>query len=194
MLSFTAFKHPRKLGPASYVQWVMNPLNGLQAKVTEGKYNFLVNYLPAEFMIIKEARGKRLGKKEFEEKKDELKNTEYYSLLIDLNNGRKNVVQSLVDDTKTPADDMVKYLAYDLQRDIKLVDGTDTLKCRFLHLEETYEVTSYARFMAVFDVPEKKEKDDRVILLSLPWMNHQKMTFTITKENLLSVPRVSVKK
>lgn len=194
MLSFTAFKQPRKLDPASYVQWVMNPLNGLQAKVTEGKYNFLVNYLPGEFMIIKEARGKKLGKKEFEKKKDELKNTEHYSLLIDLNNGRKNVVQSLVDYTKTPADDMVKYLAYDLQHDIKLFDGVDTLKCRFMHLEETYEVTSYARFLVVFDVPERKEKNDRVMLVSLPWMNRQTMTFTIKKENLLSVPRVSVKK
>lgn len=193
IFSFT-IQQSRKLDPKSYTQWVLNPKNGLQSKSAVGPYDFIINYLPSEYMILKEANGRTMDRKEFSRKRQELKNTEYYSLLINLNNGKKNVVKSLVDDTKIPASDMVKYLAYDLQHDIKLVSGVDTLKCKFLHFEETYEVTSYARFLAAFDVSDDDKKNHRILQVSLPWMKERILTFTIEKENILSVPKVSVKK
>ena len=188
---------PRRLNPVEYARWIVSPSNGLQSKVTEGSYDFIVNYLPADYMILKEFRGREFSRKQFEKRQKELKNTEYYSLLINLNNGKNNVVKSLVDEHKANADQVVKYLAYDLQREIRLVKGTDTLKCSFLHMEETYEVTSYARLTLVFDVPEegrRKSDQDRTILATFPWLQNPDLRFSIAKKNLQNVPKVSVKK
>lgn len=193
LASFVA-KQPEKLTPSEFKKWVLSPTSGLQHKVSQGSYDYIMSYLPLEFMALQQLKGDEINKRAFNKKQEELRGTEYYTFMISLNNGSKNVIKSLVEDTEIPADQMVHFMAYNLQHDIHLVKGADTLKCAFLHFEETFEITSYARFMIMFsdDTQSRRHVEDRQLIVSFPWLGDP-LAFRINKENIKSVPKVIVK-
>lgn len=194
VIALTSFiSHPRKLEPVAFMQWVLSPSSGLQGRVTQGSYDYIASYLPTEFVALQQLKGQQVDRKKFSAKYQELKGTEHYTFLINLNNGKKNAVKSLSTDSEIPVDQLVHFMAYDLQHEIRLVNGSDTLQCKFLHFEETFEITSYARFMVMFEHDGgSRSSGDRHLLVSLPWLNEQ-LVFTIGKENLQRIPKVIVK-
>ena len=51
----------------------------------------------------------------------------------------------------------VAYCAYEMQNDIYLIDGNDTLPCVFYHFERTFNVVPFGHFILAFSPSKNKE-------------------------------------
>lgn len=182
----------RKLVPSAYMAWVENAQNGLIAQTTQGELDFIFQYRPLDYIILKEARGsnENLTKKIVKQRKQELEGLEYYTFFIALHNGKKDVVKTL-SKGEVEYDKMIRYFAGDLQQDLRLVAGSDTVNCKLFHFERTYGITSYAQFVIGFEPSAFLKDADRTLFFDSDKLTTAPILLTIKKEDINNIPEVN---
>lgn len=183
-------KHRRRLPPADYLRWVEDSQNGLIIKATNGALDFTVQFKPLDYIVLKEAKlhNHALNKKALGVRKAEIDGLEYYSFFISLNNGKKDIERTLSGD-KDEYDKVIRYFAGDMQHDLTLVAGADTLDCKLFHFERTYGVTNYSRFEIGFNPANKSL--DRTIVFKADAINAGTIELRINSTNLQNIPQVN---
>lgn len=192
----TKSRRPRVLGPVKYLKWVESKNSGLSAVSENGALTYAVMYRPSEYVIIKGAHieNKRPSRKELKQRIKEIEGVEYYTFSIALNDGRKDLIKTL---TRNPQEyeALLLYLANQMQHDLRLVAGKDTTGCTMFHMERTYGVTPYVKFVLGFEmsVGGKALKEDRTILFNAAVLGSGLIRLSIRKEDIQNIPKVDYK-
>jgi len=90
---------------------------------------------------------------------------------------------------KTDVENKANYLLSGMQKDIFLLEGTDTLRCRMFHFEGANGILPYDNCVLAFD-KNKNPKTDKTFLyraekLGLGWIN-----MTIKAEDIQRIPQL----
>lgn len=178
--------------PTDLISWVEDPKNGLrqEKKIEEIKYS--IQLKPAEYVLCKE-----YGKENFKNNdslQNELKNiseSQFYSLrvLIEGFSGEFLKYNMSITDSY---EERVKYFAFNMQKDLKLIQGGDTLSCSMFHFERTYNMAPYGNFMIGFPNPKKETAEDRTFIFQDKYFGTGDIKFFFSAEKIKNSPKLSL--
>jgi hypothetical protein len=188
---FSGTSSPERLQPIEYVSWIENPENGMKEEKEIGDLSFTLQYKPIEFIALKALGPSAANEKTVKEAGKEYQGMQYYTLTINNNAGINDLLKYEVSDMQE-YQQRVSYFSFDMQRDLLLVEGEDSLRCRLFHYERVYGLAPYATFLLGFDLPAKKSEKvrDKVLVYRERVFETGMLKFKIKAENLNNIPEL----
>lgn len=174
--------------PLAYIKLFDEAGKGLMEEKNIGDLNFSLLYKPQAYMALKENREFAANTEKVKELIHNYDGFQYYTLRVKVNN------QSLGKDVLSynaagAADyqERVKYFAFDMQKDIKLVSGGDTLPCVLFHFERNFGITDFSNFLLSF--PQSKNvNEDRVFVYEDKVLGTGLVKLTVKAEDINQLP------
>ncbi len=179
---------PIILNPPEYVCWCQDSENDLKKTKHIEDITYFLFYKPAEYVIAEEQKTKTISTKIYSKKIAELEGLDYYDFKIQLTSDEGELLKHQLG-TTAEYEQRLNYFAFDMQRDIKIIEGIDTLDCALFHFERAYDVAPYAVFVLGFP-KSGKDITDRTIFYQDNVFHKGIIKFTYTKEELTRIPKL----
>lgn len=143
------------LYPVDYVKWVKATDNGLKKIKEMSHYAFEVQYKPLDFIVAQEEKTNDLAEDILVKRKEELgEDYYYYNLRIKSLEGNLSPIGAGVG-TNQQYNQRLSYFTFDMQEDLYLLEGQDTLPCTMYQFVRNYDVAPFVEFALGF---KKKKK------------------------------------
>ena len=173
-----------KVSPVTYAKWVENKANGLHQTQIADNYIFSLQYKPIEYMVALQERTPKLHTDILKREKEKMEGLQYFNFKLSTLSG----IPAL-SDKKADFEDKTPYLLSGMQKDLFLLEGTDTLRCRMFHFEHANGVLPYDNCVIAFD-KNKNPDTDRTFLyradkLGLGWIK-----MVIKAEDINQIPQL----
>jgi len=152
VLCFLLYGCKESVSYTDYNNWVLNPSNGLYKTTEQQGLNVEVLNKPIPYIIGKEFKSQKLSASDYNKRTSELREMQYFDLKISPTNGQPMTSYLASDQNEQQAN--LYYLSYEMQKDIKLIEGQDTLPCLLYHYERYYQLDKQTVITLAF--PQKK--------------------------------------
>ena len=172
-----------------YMQWMQDPKNGFHKVKPMDDIEFVVQYKTPEFIICREERKETLSDSLVKRKQQELQGVHYFDLKIQLINGEGELLKHQLAN-KEAYENRVRYFAFEMQKDIQLVDGKDTLPCLLYHFERTYDVAPFCTILLGFNENKKNIHKPKTLLVYDKIFNKGLQKFTFKENKLQTLPKL----
>lgn len=173
--------------------YIIDPSNGLVKTKQINEFKYQIKYKPVDYVIASEVSEKHvITKKEYLEKLQELDGLQYFDIRIEVDGLNGELIKYNLS-SEIEYERRVEYLAFKMQNDIKLIDGSDTSDCVLYHMERAYDVVPYATILLGF----KKSKDinglnDKTIVFRDYLFNNGIIKFTFIPADIQRVPNLQI--
>jgi hypothetical protein len=195
--SFLGIKLPfyssrSSLQPYEYVSYVDQKDNGLHANKQLDELTFEVTYKPTDYLVVKELRQKEIVPADFETLRQDYKDMHYFLLSIKNTSGETDVLKYKIS-TQDAYSERLKYFAFGMERDLKLVEGTDTIPCSMVLYERNYGISGQANFMIAFPVTDTSVvNNNKTILFDDKIFGMGMLKFNVSKESIDAIPQLDI--
>jgi hypothetical protein len=132
------------------VGWCADPENRLTKTKSISDMEFRLNYLPAEAMAFLELRTEHYDPEKFRRTTGNYSEMSYFNFRMEAIGWSGELLKYKLQ-TPSQYDERVKYLSFDMQNDLCLVQGQDTLLPGLFQFERIFEAAPYASVMFAFD-------------------------------------------
>ncbi|WMX17578.1 hypothetical protein [Aureispira sp. CCB-E] len=181
----------RDLIPSDYVAWVNDSNNGLLKKKSIHPLEVELLYKPIPYIIANEQRSNTIDEGIYQKRMKDLKELQYYTLKLGILGGEFNVSNYEVSDNATQQE-RLNYLSFAMQKDIKLVEGKDTLNCALYHFERSYDITPYRTFVLAFQQKEINKGKDKTLILDLAYFKTGPIKLNFKGADLVRIPNLKL--
>lgn len=182
------------LNRSEYIEWVIDENNGLNVEKRINEFIFKSQFKPDEFEALLNLNSDdKITNSALFEKVEEIKDAQYFTLSISCPDANGDILKYKVSDANEYYA-RVEYYSFNVQNDITLIDGKDTLQCALCHFERTYSSAPVIKLILAF--PESSQQhakgschqkilcfDDRVFACG-------KVNIEITEKAVCSIPRL----
>lgn len=179
------------LDPSDYVSWVNDEENGLVKKKTIHPLEIEVIYKPLPYVIANEKKTNNIPQLIYDARVAELEGMQYYTLKLGIVGGQHNITNFEIED-EIQQQDRNAYLSFAMQKDIKLVEGGDTLPCRLFHFERSYDLVPQRTFVLAFEQKKENITKDKTIILDLPFFKTGLIKLNYKTSDLESIPNLKL--
>jgi len=180
----------QKVNPTEYLQWSENPENGMIAEKTIDDLSFSAFYKTPEYLVLKEFGNGEITKPEFDKKIKDYEGMQYFSFKIqDIKDEKELLRKGLKSEQEYYS--RIEYFSFKMQKDFKLIEGTDTLNCLLFHFERSYGLAPNAVFTMGFE-PGKNKTSTKSILYQDNVFNVGNIYLTIKDKDLVKLPNLSI--
>ena len=174
------------LGTEDYIAWVENPENGLVMNKEMNDLIFSVQYKPLAYeVLLQEKRTFSDGEMKLE--MDSISDMQYYTFRIATAGGTD--VQRYRAESEQDYYARLEYFALQMQNDLVLIDGSDTLPCLLYHYERTYGIDPRATFVMGFS-DKKKSQENKTLMYTDRVFGSGPVLLTIESEDLKMIPQL----
>ncbi len=180
-----------ELPPSDYVQWVNNAENGLLKEKTIPPLTVEVLYKPLAYIVANEERSNVISKEVYQGRIKELEGLQYYTLKLGIMDENLDVTNYEVTNN-AEQQERLNYLSFAMQRDIKLIDGKDTLPCKLFHFERSYDLSSTRTFVLAFDQLETNQNQSKTLILDLPYFKTGPIKLNYKTADLEAIPSLKL--
>lgn len=177
------------LDQADYEEEVRNE-HFLVSRKQIADYEFSFKYLPVDFRISQDYKGK-LNARIRDSVYADYNDAQYITFSIRSLKGNGEFIKQITSGYDQ-YDELVKYFSYQLQHDMKLIEGKDTLDCMFAHFERAYDAVPYIHFMLAFDKGKSDAPQDRTLLYNDHVLETGPVKLTILKKDFEHIPKLKV--
>jgi len=171
------------------VDFVENEDNNLITKVQHGEYHFSLNYEPVELITLRGSVSIDDFKSNYPSNLNAYNELEYYTFKI--KNERKPTRDAISSIYIGDPEEITSYIDFQIQDDIKLVQGTDTLYCSYLHKEVSEAISNELSYSLGFAKSAIKSTDRKVLLKS-NFAVIPDIIFNITDKSIKSIPALKI--
>ena len=171
------------------MKWIQDPKNGLRKKKEMGDIDFYVQYKPYEYIVCMEERTGEIADSLMKRKRTELEGVQYYDLKILLNKKEGELLKFNLS-SADQYNKRVKYFAFEMQNDIQLVEGNDTLPCVLYHFERTYDTSPSCTILLGFNMDKKSINKQKTLLVYDRTFNKGLLKFTFKENKFLNLPKL----
>lgn len=182
------------LTPMDYLVWLDDvEHNTLIKKKTIGEFNYTLKYLPIEYMICNETKGKEISSTEEDALYEQYEGMHYFQLQIDIDGFTDEIAKFGLSDMQK-YQQRIGYMAFDMQDDISgIVNNTNEISCKLYHFERTYGVAPYAKFLMAFSKEDMNDPVQNItIIFNDNLFNKGLLKFSWSIDQLLNVPKIQV--
>lgn len=149
--------------PADYVKYVESPTNGLKIKQEVNSVSYSLQYEPTDYCVMLEERSFSIPKETFEAEYNRFKGLEHYVFRID--KGGMDSLVNKMDDTAKYKKGITEYLDFAIQKDIKLIKGSDTIPCSICQCDANTGISPYYTFsLGFYNDNTSSEQPDRTLM------------------------------
>lgn len=174
----------KKLPASEYVNYIESEKNGLNVSKTIGDICYRVQYKPQDYILLKENKSDQSIVK-----KQDLKDMQYYTLQYALKEKNEDILKAHLNNSNEYYA-RSNYFSFDLQQDIYLVEGKDTLPCRLFNYVNSYGLSPKADFVLAFDKTANTAKEDKTIVIEDKVYGGGVIKLKIEKENIKDIPEL----
>lgn len=177
--------------PMEYLEWAKDNQELLfQQQQSEG-YAFELQYRPIPQIIGQELDDLN-DKEKYNNRYQELKGLQYYNLYVRplKAKGMSTINQNQLNQ---PAG-LSRYLSYEMQKDLYLVENKDSLPCVLFHFESYADLNKKNNFVLAFPRRDTMDLTPKTIVLKPSVFNQQPISFTYNQETLTQIPALSWQK
>ncbi|MFK7972142.1 MAG: hypothetical protein AB8F95_17365 [Bacteroidia bacterium] len=147
-----------RLSPEDYMSWLEEKGNPLISEKAVGDYDFAVQQLPPEAVALRAYGDAAKTEKDWEGIVDEYAvEKRMYVLFRIANNASSQPILKQVSADLGNYQANTQYMAFGMQKDIKILQAGDTVNCGFFHFERTFDLTPFSTYMLSFDLPQSQE-------------------------------------
>ncbi len=178
------------LSPLQFVQWVDSEKNGLLVKKEIGDYEFSLQYRPEEYIVLMEEKNEQISREKINMRKKRLEGLEYYTLRI--GSKRNTDVLKTGVGSEQGYYDRLGYFIADMENDISLIEGNDTLACSLYHFERNYGMTPRCTFLLGFEKSKEKKNgsSDRTLLFADRALGTGPVYLKIKQSDITNIPEL----
>lgn len=177
----------QEVRPSDLVKYVRDPGNGLRKIERIGDLEFDLQYKPLSFVIANEFRSNAIDKRAYRKREGELAGLEYYNLKIKVKGSTENITTYQVSN-QDDQQNRLYYLSYELNQDLKMVQGKDTLSPVLFHFERTYDVSNHRTFVLAF--PHSQSREDRTLILNSKEIGTGPIEISIEENAINNTPKI----
>jgi hypothetical protein len=183
-----ACSHTKELDPASYVHYVESPDNGLLLKEKINGVGYSLQYQPTDYLVMLEMRSFQIPEDTFKMEYNRFKGLEHYNFHI----ARKEIdsIVSKMNDTAKIKKQVTEYFDFKIQKDIKLLEGSDTVKCAICQCESDGNITPYYSFVLGF--PKKNYDGDRRFVFYSKVLGTGEVKLTVKGSKMRDIPALKM--
>ncbi|MGB0178248.1 MAG: hypothetical protein ACPF9D_13870 [Owenweeksia sp.] len=150
---------------------------------------YQVRYLPNDYRIL-ERYGQQLNAEMLETERQNLAEFQYFQ--VRLKSTRGNILETSVEEDGTSAS-ALHYYTYNFARDIRLVNGTDTLSCAAHQFIPNHGISPWVSVMAAFRATGDQTSDKR-IEINDPVFHNGKVVLKIPAKAIAKLPQLTLSK
>lgn len=137
-----------KQSPVELVNWVENPINGLQVSKEVAGFKYRLQYKPLPYLAVKELKSLQVAQTDIDKRVKAMQDMQYFTLQLGTTEG-KDILKTNIEESGDYSKN-IEYLSFDIQKDLKLVEQGDTLPCLIHHFERSYGITPFANIVLAF--------------------------------------------
>lgn len=182
-------KDAQKLNVQDYINWIQNPGNGFKKEKSIDDITFSVLFKPYEYIICQEEKTQTIYDSIIIRKTGELNEMQYFDLKIELNDGQGELLKHQLTSVEE-YNKRVNYFAFEMQKDIQLLDGRDTVSCLLFHFERAYDVSPLSTFLLGFPLTKNIESKEKTLIFYDRTFNKGVLKFTFKKDELKTLPKL----
>jgi hypothetical protein len=174
---------------ADFSEWVNEPENGLIAtKELDGiSYWFMYKPLAYEAMM-RATNDSGLVRSEYAANLNTLRNTQYCLLKIKSTTGNNELLRFRLSGNEEYYR-RLEYCSYNIQQDIKLIDGKDTLPCILHHYERAFGLAPEAVFTLVFEAKDTLYKGrQKTLFFEDNLFGNGTINLNVSEESMNNIP------
>jgi hypothetical protein len=179
----------KTLQGSDYINWVRNPENGLVKEKVIDELKFKIQFKPYEYIACMNEHTDQLADTVLKKAIKELNGMQFYDLKISLNDNEGEILKAGLK-SREDYDKRVKYFSFEMQQDIQLVDGTDTLPCTMYHYERAYDATPVTTILVGFQADAKNAAKTKTLLIYDRTFNKGLLKFRFTENRLNTLPKL----
>jgi hypothetical protein len=187
VLSFMA-SCGNKLPPKEYVNYILNPDNGLYVSSDMNGVKYTLQYQPVEYLVMLQLKSFSIPPDTFKEEYNRFKGMEHYVFHIDIND-MKTLLSKETDSSLTK-NNLLDYLNFKIQKDIKLVEGSDTIPCGISECESGMGMFPYYSFVIGF--PMNEYQGDREFIFSSKKIRTGDVKLVIKGQSIKNLPKLKM--
>lgn len=174
------------LETSDYVGWIENPENGVYVSKEVNGLIFSLQYKPLEYEVMLQEK-RAISALELAALKDSISDMQYYTFRIATTGGSDVQRYDAQNDQDYYA--RLEYFALEMQNDLQLIDGADTLPCRMFHFERTYGIDPRATFVLAFDA-KGNTQESKTLIYTDHAFNSGPILLTIESTALEQIPEL----
>lgn len=140
-----------ELKPREFVDWIKDEKNGFYRSKIINDIRFSVLYKPIPYIICMEERKDEIYDSIYQYKQSTLQDLVYFTLEISSVNQQAGELLKYNLSTSEEYQNRINYYAFEISKDIKLVQDNNEINCAMSHFERTFDVAPIARIMVAFD-------------------------------------------
>lgn len=175
---------PVKFGNEEKIlEYVNNETNGYIKSKTIGSITYYGVLKPFDFLLAQE----RLKQKNNNLQRKDFENLQYFDLRIKVNGTKQEFIKHELESV-LQYKQRVNYCAFEMQNDIKLIDGKDTLNCVLFHFERGFDIISYGHFILGFENHEGEMVNPKGLIFNDRLFNNGTIKFMFHPGLLVKEP------
>jgi hypothetical protein len=156
----------------------------LNVSKTIGDIHYSIQYKPDDYIFLKEnSQGPSVVKKE------DLKDMQYYTMQYALVKSGQDILKAHLNTTNDYYA-RTNYFSFNLQQDIYLVEGKDTMDCKLFNYINSYGLSPKADFVMAFDKSNHEHQEDKIIVLEDKVYGGGIIKLKIEKESIQQIPEL----
>ncbi len=136
--------------PREFFTWCTSEQSGLKRSRKIDDLQFVLQYKPVEMIACIETRSDTLSRDQYEQYQNNMGGLLSFNLGIYVQDVNAELLKYNLPSYQS-YQDRVNYYAFDVQNDMKLVQGKDTIYCSIHHFERIYDISSYCVISMAFD-------------------------------------------
>jgi len=172
-----------------YVQWIQDVRHGFRKELNAGEFTFSAQFKPYEYIVCLEEHTSEIPDTLIKRKVEELNGMQYYDLRIRLNGSGGELLKHNSSSDQQYSD-RVNYFSFEMQKDIHLVEGTDTLACQLYHFERTFDVSPTSTILLGFPISTQTNSEVKTLVVYDRTFNNGLLKFTFSKKVLKNLPKL----
>ncbi len=177
---------PAMLLPGDYVSWVEDTQNGLKVEKTIEDFTYTLQFKPLEYVALMELKNDSILANELKKTIDNYSDLQYYTFRISAP-GEGEFLKKKLGSTDEYYH-RIQYYSFEMQNDLKLIDGKDTLDCALFHFERVYGLAPYATFVLGF--PPSESMNNKTLFYDEKVFGTGKIYLTVQLKNYKKLPSV----
>lgn len=186
---FTLTACGSRLSPIDYVHYVENPDNGLLVSSKINGVKYTLQYQPIDYLVMLELKSFSIPPEIFKEQYDRFKGMEHYVFHVDTKDVESLILKS--GDTSKNKNSLMEYFNFQVQKDIKLVEGSDTIPCGIAECESSMGMLPY--YSLVIGFPNREYTGDREFLFTNKRIGTGEVKLLVKGQSIQNLPKLKMK-
>lgn len=185
------FSHVNEVLPIDdFVSFVKNEENDLVKEKQVSDIKFRMSFMPKECLAYLELKSDTENVNKLKETIKHYEGMSYFNLRLELESGEGELLKHNLS-SAMQYEARVRYLSFEIQKDIFLIQGNDTISPGMYHFERIYEVAPYATIMLAFDDAKFKKDQDFTIVYNDKLFNKGLIKYYYKQNQLIDLPKIS---